>query len=74
MSDTRTSHDRFASCEDALHEEAVKHAGSDDFGDPSYLDGLRVLLRSLDESRTLSELGRSILRNQVLTSLTTRLR
>ena len=74
MSDTRTSHDGFASSEDALHEEAVEQAGSDDFGDPSYLDGLRVLLRSLDESRTLSELGRSILRNQVLTSLTTRLR
>lgn len=60
--------------EEALHEEAVKLAGSDDFGDPAYLEGLRVLLRALDESTTLTPLGRTILRRQAVTSLTTRLR
>ncbi len=66
--------DNFAAAEDALHEEARELAGCDDFGDPSYLEGLRVLLRSLDESKSLSKLGRMILRRQVVTSLATRLR
>lgn len=64
----------FAASEEALHQEAREHAGCDDFGDPSYLEGLRVLLRALDESRSLSRLGRMILRRQIVTSLTTRLR
>ncbi|MBW2269502.1 MAG: sulfotransferase [Deltaproteobacteria bacterium] len=64
----------FVASEDQLHEEARKNAGCDNFGDPSYLEGLRVLLRSLDESKSLSPLGRMILRRQILTSLTTRLR
>ncbi len=72
--DLKDSKEGFAASEDALHEEACGHAGSDDFGDPCYLEGLRVLLHSLDESHTLSKLGRMILRRQVVTSLTTRLR
>jgi len=74
VADGNNSGDGFAASEDALHEEACTYAGSDDFGDTSYLEGLRVLLASLDESRTLSDLGRMILRRQVVTSLTTRLR
>lgn len=68
------SDDGFEASESALHEEAIALAGGDDFGDPAYLDGLRVLLCSLDESKTLSDLGRVIMRRQIVSSLSTRLR
>ncbi len=66
--------ERFVASEEALHQDAIEAAGCDDFGDEAYLAGLRVLLASIDESRTLSKLGRMILRRQIVTSLTTRLR
>lgn len=66
--------DGFVASEAALHEQAIAEAGCDDFGPEAYLDGLRALLRSLDEARDLSPLGRTILRRQIVTSLTTRLR
>ena len=47
---------------DALHEDARKSTGLDDFGDPSYREGLEVLLASLDEDDNLSPLGRAIYR------------
>jgi hypothetical protein len=64
----------FVASEEALHEDAIKAAGADDFGDKAYLAGLRALSASIDESKTLSKLGRMILRRQIVTSLTTRLR
>ncbi|MAE93947.1 MAG: sulfotransferase family protein [Deltaproteobacteria bacterium] len=64
----------FAASEEALHAEASEIAGYDDFGDPSYLEGLRALLAALDEAKNLSDLGRMILRRQITTSLATRLR
>jgi hypothetical protein len=49
---------RFTRSEDALHAAAAQLAGSDDFGPPDYLEGLRVLLQALDEQAGLSDLGR----------------
>ncbi len=66
--------ERFVDQEQRLHEEAVEVAGSEDFGDPAYLKGLRALLAALDEADNLSDLGRMILRRQITTSLSTRLR
>ncbi len=66
--------DRFVDQEEQLHREAVESAASEDFGEPSYLKGLRALLAALDEADNLSDLGRMILRRQITTSLSTRLR
>jgi hypothetical protein len=59
---------------DALHEDARKSTGLDDFGDPSYREGLEVLLASLDEDENLSPLGRGIYRGQLTNILASRLR
>ena len=45
-------------CEDELHEAARRETGFDDFGDPAYRDGLRVLLDAFDRDRQLTEPGR----------------
>ena len=59
---------------DDLHEEARKATGLDDFGDPSYLEGLTVLAESLDEDDHLSPMGTAIYQGQLLEILSTRLR
>jgi Ni/Co efflux regulator RcnB len=59
---------------EALHEEARTSTGLDDFGDPSYREGLEILLASLDEDENLSPLGRAIYRGQLVNILATRLR
>ncbi len=64
----------FAALSDALHDDARKETGLDDFGDPSYGKGLEVLLTSLDEDVNLSLLGRGIYRGQLTKILATRLR
>jgi hypothetical protein len=64
----------FAASLDAFHEQARSAAGLDDFGDPAYLEGLRVLLESLDEDENLSEMGAAIFRNEIVKTLATRLR
>jgi hypothetical protein len=64
----------FAASLEALHDEARKSTGLDDFGDPCYREGLSVLLESLDEDDELSPLGRSIHRGQIVSILATRLR
>ncbi len=64
----------FAASASALHEAACKSTGLDDFGDPSYREGLGVLLASLDEDENLSPLGRAIYRGQLTSILETRLR
>jgi Ni/Co efflux regulator RcnB len=64
----------FTASIDDLHEEARKATGLDDFGDPSYLEGLTVLSESLDEDDQLSPLGVMIYRGQLLEILSTRLR
>ena len=64
----------FVALSDALHDDARKETGLDDFGDPSYGKGLEVLLTSLDEDVNLSPLGRGIYRGQLTKILATRLR
>jgi len=59
---------------DALHEDARKSTGLDDFGDASYREGLEVLLASLDDDENLSPLGRGIYRGQLTNILASRLR
>ncbi len=64
----------FAESEEALHEAAVGIVGEDDFGDPSYLEGLRVLLHAYDEEARLNETGRMLARQTVQDLLVRRLR
>jgi hypothetical protein len=64
----------FAASEEALHEEARAAVGWDDFGDPSYLDGLRVLLRAWDGEARFNDYGRAAARHTVVSLLSRRLR
>lgn len=58
---------------DALHEAARRGAGCDDFGDPSYLEGFRVLLEAYDRESRLTEVGRGMIEAQLLGILENRL-
>ena len=64
----------FAESIEDFHEKARKQTGFDDFGDPSYREGLEVLLQSLDEDPNLSPVGQAIYREQIPNTLATRLR
>lgn len=64
----------FAESEEALHEAAAGIVGHDDFGDPSYLEGLRVLLDAYDSEARLNETGRTLARQTVQDLLVRRLR
>lgn len=48
---------KFVDVEEELHEAAVRSAGSSDFGDAVYRDGLRVLLRAFDTDVQLTHNG-----------------
>jgi hypothetical protein len=64
----------FARSEDALHEEASRIVDHDDFGDPAYLEGLRVLLDAYDTEARFNAYGRGAARQTVLDTLVQRLR
>jgi hypothetical protein len=64
----------FAESEEALHEEAARIVGDDDFGDPSYLEGLRVLLDAYDAEARFNDYGRAAARQTVRDVLVQRLR
>jgi hypothetical protein len=64
----------FAAAIDEFHEQASKQTGLHDFGEASYLEGMKVLLTSLDEDEDLSTLGVAIYRDQLVKILATRLR
>jgi hypothetical protein len=70
----RDSSPSFVESEDELHEAAVDAVGFDDFGDESYLEGLRVLLDSLDRAAKLTPAGREMARQDILETLKKRLR
>lgn len=57
-----------------LHEAARQGTGLDDFGEPSYREGLLRLVRSLEEDAALSMLGRFIVRGELQQILERRLR
>lgn len=60
--------------EEAVLEAARAAAGLADFGDPSFLPGLRVLLETCDRGARLDELGRKLAFRRVVQLLGTRLR
>jgi hypothetical protein len=60
--------------EDNLLREAVKRAGSEDFGDEDFREGLRVLLDSVEREAELSPLGRLSCRETLVRYLENRLR
>src|SRR5438105_15326677 len=64
----------FSDSEAALHEEAVQAAGSEDFGDHSYLEALRVVLDGYDREARFHDAGREAARANLAGQLTTRLR
>ena len=64
----------FVSEEGALHERACEATGLSDFGDTAYLDGLRTLLKSLDEDAQLTPIGEFALRGMIIEALVARLR
>jgi hypothetical protein len=64
---------RFEDLQDELHRAAVEATGLEDFGDPAYRTGLRVLLRAFDTDPQLTEIGRQFAYGTVLGTLTARL-
>jgi hypothetical protein len=64
----------FAASEDALHEEASAAMGLTDFGDPSYREALRVVLRAYDEEARFHDAGGAAARANLVQLLATRLR
>jgi hypothetical protein len=64
---------RFEDLEDELHRAAVEATRLEDFGDPAYSSGLRVLLRAFDTDPQLTEIGRQFAYGTVLGTLTARL-
>ncbi len=60
--------------EQALLGEARRRSGLDDFGDESFLPGLRVLLEAIDRENESTPLGRFLTRELVTGLLVTRLR
>ncbi len=65
---------RFRDAEDALRDEAVRLAGDGDFGDPSYREGLGVLLEAYDGEARFHDAGRAAARANLVQLLATRLR
>jgi hypothetical protein len=70
----RAERSGFAESEESFHEQAIQEVGCDDFGDPSYLEGLRVLLQAYDREAKLTPIGRTVARHGVLEVLKNRLR
>ena len=66
--------DGFAEAEESLHDEAISIAGSDDFGQPSYLEGFRVLLDAYQREARFNENGRRGARRMLRDTLVQRLR
>lgn len=57
-----------------LEATATGRAGRDDFGDPSYRQGLEVLVQSIAAEAALSEIGAVAVEAQIVTALVNRLR
>lgn len=64
----------FSDSLDSLHQRAIDAAGFDDFGDPSYLEGLRILLQAYDEEARLHPTGMEMTEGSIVHVLTQRLR
>jgi hypothetical protein len=64
---------RFEDLEQELHRAAAEATGLDDFGDPGYLSGFRILLRAFDDDPKLTETGRQFARALFIGTLVARL-
>lgn len=64
---------RLALAYDELHEAAARRAGFYDFGDPTYRQGLRVLLSAFDSDIQLTEIGWQAAYDMILGTLVGRL-
>jgi hypothetical protein len=58
---------------DQVVETATARAGSDDFGDDTWQEGLEVLVGSLTAESALNELGESVMTDQIVSLLVNRL-
>lgn len=67
------SESRFPVSVEELHESARGETGLNDFGDPAYLDGLRVLLDSYGRESKLHANGREMVRQELTQVLKSRL-
>ncbi len=65
---------KFADCEREIHEAAIRAAGCDDFGEPTYLEGMRRWLEALDCEAKLHPQGRQATYQGLVTQLRLRLR
>lgn len=65
---------RFAASEEALHEQAIERAGSDDFGDSWYKEGLRRVLDAYDTEARFTDRGRALAWHGLVDILSKRLR
>lgn len=59
---------------EGLLEEASRQAGLDDFGDPSFREGLELLVSSYEQEARLSALGRGAVRGRLTQFLVNRLK
>jgi hypothetical protein len=66
--------DSFTESKQQLHDLAIERAGSDDFGDPSYLEGLDVLLKAYDTEAKLNAFGKGAVRESLIGLLVQRLK
>jgi hypothetical protein len=69
-----SQHASWVDSEEALHAAASEALGCDDFGDPGYLEGLRVLLEAYDREARLTDLGRAMVEGMLVSILKNRLR
>ncbi len=63
---------RFRDAADQAHDLAIAQAGSDDFGEASYREGLRILLLSMDRDPRFTERGRRIAWGSIVAALAAR--
>lgn len=63
----------FVESAESLHEAARKEVGFDDFGDPAYLEGFRVLMEAYDRESRITPTGRAMVQAQLLGILKNRL-
>jgi hypothetical protein len=63
----------FVESADALHDAARQAVGFDDFGDPAYLEGFRILTEAYDRESRLTPTGHAMVEAQLLGILKNRL-
>jgi hypothetical protein len=63
----------FVEAQESLHEAARQAVGADDFGDPGYRQGLRVLLEAYGRESRLTPVGQAMVEQQLIGILKNRL-